>query len=334
MGAGLQVVFGAGPVGASTALHLLDLGHRVRMVSRSGRRSVAFVDKLRSEKESRLELLSGDAANPAELRKASAGASHIYHCLNLSYEDWARGLPPIHAALVSAALEADAVLAVAENLYMYSRGQGRIHEDAIQEPHTRKGALQKALHQKLVEAGASRGLRWTAVRASDFYGPGAIQQSVFGTVRFLEPLYAGRKPGILGDPDRMHSYTYVADYGRALATAAQSPAALGKAWIVPNDRTTSTRELAQLFFEAAGRGRGISPIPRPVLALAGIFVPVIRELGEMLYQKEEDYLVDGSSFKATFGFEPTRLEDGVRTTLAWYLQLHQGSGLIASLQGR
>ncbi len=80
----------------------------------------------------------------------------------------------------------------------------------------------------------------------------------------------------------------------------------------------TSREVARLFFAAAGRGKEVSRIPRFLLAALGLFNPVIRELGEVLYQKEEKYVVDGSLFGSKFGFTPTPLEEGIRRTLKWY----------------
>jgi nucleoside-diphosphate-sugar epimerase len=129
----------------------------------------------------------------------------------------------------------------------------------------------------------------------------------------------------LGNLDLPHTFTYVEDYGRALATAALSPEAHGKAWIVPNDRTVTTRQVARLFFEAAGFTNGKAPkiqrVPRAAFAVAGLFSPLMREVLEVLYQKEEPYVVDGSRFRKAFGFEPTPLEEGVKRTLEWYRTL-------------
>src|SRR5208337_3754431 len=112
-----------------------------------------------------------------------------------------------------AAAEAQgAVLAVAENLYSYSRGVPVIAEATAEKAPTRKGRLRKRLHESLVAEAGATGLRWAAVRASDYYGPGANEQSVFGTGRFLDPLFAGRRPGLLGKPDLPHSYTFSEDY--------------------------------------------------------------------------------------------------------------------------
>jgi nucleoside-diphosphate-sugar epimerase len=315
--AGLQVVLGTGPVGCAAARHLLEEGLPVRMINRSGKRPDLFED-LGPDLQARLEVRPADAMNGEEVMASTRGATHIYHCANVSYERWSRDLPVLHANLVNAAVAHDAVLAVAENLYMYARHLPVMTEDSPVDPPSRKGRIVQALHQNLEAAGREKGLEWVSVRASDFYGPGALLQSMFGTERFLDPLFSGRRPGVIGNPDLPHTYTYVGDYGRALAVAALRPDAHGAAWMAPNDRTLTTREVAALFFAAAERAPGLMRIPRAALVMVGLFNPVIREVVEVLHQKEEPYVVDGSRFSSRFGLEPTRLEEGVRRTLAWY----------------
>jgi nucleoside-diphosphate-sugar epimerase len=317
-GAGVHVILGTGPVGCSAAKLLLEKGFRVRMANRTGKRPDGLLSDLTTDQESRLEITPVDAMDQAQVLAISKGATHIYHCANVSYELWNTVLPRLHSNLVEAAVANGAVLAVAENLYMYARGVEVINEATPEIPPSRKGKLQHDLHGRLVDAGKRRGLKWVSVRASDFYGPGATLQSVFGTTRFLDPLFAGRRPGLLGDPDQPHTYTYVEDYGRALALAALTAEAHGRAWIVPNDRTLTSREVARLFSAAAARGRDVTRIPRLLLAALGLFSPVLREIGEVLYQKEEKYVVDGSLFSSKFGFTPMPLEEGIRRTLEWY----------------
>ena len=317
-----HVIFGTGPVGCAAAGLLLDKGLSVRMVSRGGREPAGAFRSLPPERREKLSFLSVDAMDMAAVRAAARGATHVYYCVNASYEDWDKVLPVMRGNIVRAAAENGAVLAAAENLYMYAKGLPVIREEALIDPPSRKGGLMQRLHNELVAAGVEGGLRWTAVRASDFYGPGSTGQSLFGTERFLNPLFAGKRPLLWGNLDMPHTFTYVGDYGRALATAALSPDAHGKAWIVPNDRTVTTRQLARLFFDAAGFSNGAAPkiqrLPRVGFAAAGLFSPLMREVLEVLYQKEEPYLVDGSRFRDAFGFVPTTLEEGVRRTLEWY----------------
>jgi nucleoside-diphosphate-sugar epimerase len=313
----LHIIFGTGPVGSEAARLLIAKGHRVRTVNRSGRLPELLAD-LPIDTSKRLELVAADALDRSAVVAAGAGASRVYHCANVSYEEWPRVLPTMNANLIEAARGAGAVLAYAENLYMYARGTDLINEQTPIDPPSRKGLLRQKLHQDLVDAGTRHGLPWVTVRASDFYGPGATAQSVFGTERFLDVLYAGRRPRLLGDPDKPHTYTYVGDYGRALVEAALNPAALGRAWIVPNDRTLTTREVAGLFFKAAGRSGDVGRFPRALITGAALFSPLLREVLEVLHQKEEQYVVDGSLFQSRFAFVPTTLEEGIRRTIVWY----------------
>ncbi len=323
--ASIHVIFGNGPLGSSAARFLLKEGHSVRMVSRTGRRPPVVFDDLSGDEESRLEFRSADALDPQAALAASRGASHLYHCVNVPYQDWPRVLPGLQANLVAAARQGNAVLGVAENLYMYARSVPVISDDTPEVPPTKKGLLRKQLHEKLVAAGPAEGLAWTSVRASDYYGPGAVFQSLFGTQLFLDPLFDGRRPRVVGSLDQPHTYTYVEDYGRALAVAALDPRAHGRSWIVPNDRTLTARQASELFFAAAGRTKALGVIPRPLIAALGLFNPLLRELVEMLYQKEEPYVVDGGQFARQFSFTPTTLEEGVRRTIEWYRRVRASS---------
>ena len=47
---------------------------------------------------------------------------------------------------------------------------------------------------------------------------------------------------------------------------------------------------------------------------------------EMLYQFEEDFVVDSSRFMSTFGTQATPLDDAIRATLGWYRDHFVGSG--------
>lgn len=314
----LQVIFGTGPVGLNTAQALLEKGMRVRLVNRSGELSrdrLLTVPLLNDENG---EVLKVDARNPSEVLKAAEGASHIYHCVNPLYHQWAEVLPVVQKNLIDAALSQDAVLSASENLYMYKRGVETISLETPIDPPTKKGMIRQELHQELVNAGEDHGLRWTTIRASDFFGPGSTDQSTFGTRYFLNPLYKGKKVAFMGDPTIAHSFTYVKDFGRALALAAHNDSAWGKPWILANKETTSTEEIAGMFMKQSGKTSPTGRLPRNLLRFLGLFSPVIREVPEMLYQKEERYVVDGTELEKVLRFTPTPLPQAVQETLTWY----------------
>jgi len=53
-------------------------------------------------------------------------------------------------------------------------------------------------------------------------------------------------------------------------------------------------------------------MPRWLLSIAGMFVPILREFREMTYQYDRDYVFDSSKFEQRFGFVPTKPADAVR----------------------
>jgi hypothetical protein len=54
--------------------------------------------------------------------------------------------------------------------------------------------------------------------------------------------------------------------------------------------------------------------------VAGWFDTTVRELYEMLYQYEFDYIFDSTKFTSTFHFQPTSYAEGVRRTAQAYQQ--------------
>jgi hypothetical protein len=61
--------------------------------------------------------------------------------------------------------------------------------------------------------------------------------------------------------------------------------------------------MAAKEFGAEPRHRLLS---RPLIRIAGLFDPEVRESYEMLYRSDSDYLFDSTKFSKAFGFQPTR----------------------------
>jgi hypothetical protein len=49
----------------------------------------------------------------------------------------------------------------------------------------------------------------------------------------------------------------------------------------------------------------------------GLFVPIIRELGEMRYQWREPFVVDDRRFRERFHLLPTSADEAALSTVAW-----------------
>jgi hypothetical protein len=68
---------------------------------------------------------------------------------------------------------------------------------------------------------------------------------------------------------------------------------------------------------ALGRNLRVERVPKAVLALGGLFVPLLRELVEMGYQWDQPFVVDDRRFRERFGATPMSLELGAAETVAW-----------------
>ncbi len=52
-----------------------------------------------------------------------------------------------------------------------------------------------------------------------------------------------------------------------------------------------------------------------MIALTGLFVPLVKELKEMQYQNGQDYFFDSSKFNQRFSFTPVSYKEGIKEIL-------------------
>ena len=67
--------------------------------------------------------------------------------------------------------------------------------------------------------------------------------------------------------------------------------------------------------ELSGRPYALQVAAALDAVLMGLFVPVLRENMEMLYQFEHDYRFDSSKVERAFGLTPTAYREGIAATL-------------------
>jgi nucleoside-diphosphate-sugar epimerase len=170
--------------------------------------------------------------------------------------------------------------------------------------------------EEVAQAHHSGKLRTTAGRGSDFFGPGVLD-STLGDRVFI-PALTGKAASVVGSLDVLHSYTYIEDFGEALAVLGEQDAALGRAWHVPNAPALTQRQLLTILFEQLGAAPKIGSINRLMMRLAGLFIAGARETVEMMYEFERPFVVDSSAYAATFGGRATPHAAALRATLDWY----------------
>ncbi len=298
---GRHAIVGAGSVGTATALCLVDQGHEVTLVTRSGS----------GPDHPGIRRVSADASDPSALAAAVGRAEVLYNCANPPYHRWPELWPPMAASMLSVASDRDAVLVIMGNLYGYG---------PVDHPMTEQDPLASTGTKGRIRLGDVDGrtapptvpgrVRVTEARASDFFGPGVVESSFFG--RNVDRLLAGRKVYLLGDPDAPHTWTYVPDVGRTLAVLGTDERAWGRPWHVPSGPARTQRELATRFCEIAGApAPRIGVLPPAAVSAAGLVSAQLRELKETRYQFDRPFLLDSTSCTRTFGLEATPLDEAL-----------------------
>jgi nucleoside-diphosphate-sugar epimerase len=295
----LHVVVGAGPVGTATARLLMERGHQVRIVTRSG-----------SGPEG-AEHVAADAADAARLADLAEGAVAIYNCVNPTYSRWEQDWPPIAAALLHAAESSGAVLATVGNLYGYGRVDAPMTEQTPLAATGRKGQVRNAMWRDALAAHEAGRIRTFEVRGSDYLGGNSLLSYLV-----TPALRKGRRAFVPADIDAPHSWTCTDDVAALLVTGVYDERAWGRVWHVPSNPPLSIRELSAIAAAQLGSKAKLTSMPYAVLWAAGLVNPMAKELRETQHQFRHPFVLDSTAARETFGLEPTPIEEAVRLDLA------------------
>lgn len=303
----LSVVLGAGSgLGAEIARQLLDQGHDVRGVTRSGQGIPPGAQNVRSN------ILDRRAAIDA-----CRGAAVVHLAANVDYPQWLTTFPTMVDNAIAAAESAGAKLVFTDNLYAYGPVDGPITENTPERPAGPKEKLRSRLGRTLLDAHERGRLPVTIGRVSDYYGPDA--RISLPNELVIEPLARARNPLWFAPLDMPHTFGFSTDTAKALALLGNDPRADGKIWHTPAAETLTVREFIELAGRSSGRVR--KPIRLPALTpkLMAIYDKRLRGYGELDHQRARPWIVDHSAFDATFGaLALTDHEEAIERTLSWY----------------
>jgi nucleoside-diphosphate-sugar epimerase len=303
MGRQQFVVVGAGQVGSALARGLAARGP-VTVVSRNAVSLPAGARHVARD-------ISID-----NLDDVVVGAHTVFLAVNTAYSAaaWARTLPLMQARVADAAARAGARLVVLENLYMHGPSKQALGENQPFSASSAKGAVRARMAEELMARAGRQ--RVASVRPPDFWGPGL--SSALVDDKAVRGLLQGKPLWVFGDPDATHARAWVDDVAATMIAIALSddPAVWGRAWHPPVVHA-SNRDLVAALAGAAGiKNPGVRVMPRWLMGVLGVFVPVLKELREMLYQWDQPYLVDDSAARARFGLKPVGVADGARAIVA------------------
>lgn len=306
----MQTILGAnGIIAVNLAKALTQYTGKIRLVSRHPRK-VNDSD----------ELFPTNLMDADRVDLAVKDSEIVYLTAGLKYDIkvWREEWPVLMTNVINACKKHKAKLVFFDNVYSYGKVDGWMTEATPYLPCSKKGAIRKAIAEQLMNEVKKGELTAMIVRSADFYGP--FTATSFINVLVFDKLASGKAAQLLGSADTLHSLTYTPDAARATALLGNTAEAYNQVWHAPTDKKTLT---GKQFIEQAAAQLKVAPkftvLPKFLMRVLGIFIGVLRESIEMLYQNESDYLFSSEKFEAAFpGFKVTTYEEGIVEVVATY----------------
>lgn len=262
-----------------------------------------------------LHLQAGDVFKTGDVQEAAEGADVIFHSASVPYNEMSTRLLPMGEAVMEAADRLGIRVVAVDGIYPYGKRQNEqpIDEEYPKNPHTKKGKV-KLEFERMFFSPRWKKARGLIVRLPDYYGPTANEASYLGST--LEAIAAGKPAIFIGNMTIPREYVYLPDAAVMIVELAGREEAYGQNWNIPGRGVISGKEIVRLAREAAGTSKMVVPAGSITLLLLGLFIPVMREIVEMLYLTKEPLVLSGSKYERTIGSVPaTSFEQGIQETI-------------------
>lgn len=300
----MQTILGAGgAIGVELAKALKTYTNDIRLVSRNPQ-AVNPDD----------HLLAADLTKPEDVLKAVEGSEIVYLTVGLPYsiKIWQKTWPALMRNVIDACKRHDCKLVFFDNVYMYDPNyMARMTEETPINPTSKKGAIRAALVKMIFDEIEAGKLQALIARSADFYGP-SIQNTGILTEMVLKNFVSSKRANWLGSVQYKHSFTYTPDAGQATALLGNTPDAYNQVWHLP---TAPNPPTGKDWIEAIAKEMGVAPkyqvAPKFLVRILGLFLPIMKEMVEMMYQYDREYIFDSTKFEKRFGFKPTPYLDGI-----------------------
>ena len=303
----MQTILGSGgAIGSELAKALVQYTKEIRLVSRNPKKVNETDMTFRADLTDRNAIFS-----------AVKGSEIVYLTVGLEYKlkVWKELWPPLVQNVIDACIEYHCKLVFFDNVYMIG-GDHVMHitEDSPFSPASKKGEIRAVLDKLILDRVEKGSLTAIIARSADFYG--VVQDRSVLMEIVYKNLLQNKKANWLCNAKVVHSFTYTPDAGKATALLGNTPDAYNQVWNLPTDHNGLTGQgWIELFAREMGKDPKYMVLPKFMVGILGLFIPVMKEIYEMLYQYDREYVFDSSKFEKRFGIKPTPYADGVRETV-------------------
>ena len=303
----MQTILGGnGTIGLELAKCLTTYTNKIRIVSRSPKKV--------NEND---EVMAADLTDRNQVFTAVEGSEVVYITIGFEYnlKVWQTNWPSFMRNVIDACKKYKSKLVFFDNVYMYDPNFiGNMTEDTPIKPSSKKGLVRKGIAKMITDEFNKKELVALIARSADFYGPSISNSVLMLTV--YDNLKKGKAANWFASVNKIHTYTYTPDAAKATAMLGNTHDAYNQVWHLPTDNSKIT---GKQWIELVAKELKVKPkymvIPIWVLGIIGLFVPIMKELKEMAYQYDRDYLFNSSKFEKRFKYKPINPVDGVRASI-------------------
>lgn len=309
----MQTIIGAGgAIGKDLARFLRDYTDSIKLVSRNPVK-VNDTDILQP----------ADVNDPSQIHAAIAGSEVCYVALGFAYKlkVWREKWPVFMHHVIEACIRNQTRLVFFDNVYALDKDHiGRITESSPINPISKKGAVRAAVDRMILEQVEKGKLQAIIARAPDFFGPYDKQKSMMMNTVY-DNLVKGKTAQWFCNADVIHSMGFTPDLARGFAMLGNTADAYNQVWNLPvNSEALTGREWVKLFAAEMKTSDKVTTVPLWMIKLLGVFVPILREMPEMMYQFDRPYFFDSSKFLKRFNYTPVSNKEAVRQAIAAFRQ--------------
>lgn len=300
----MQTIIGSGgAIGIPLAKELKEYTDQIRLVSRNPKK-INETD----------QLYQIDLNDISQVDKAIAGSEVVYVVIGFEYKlsVWQKIWPAFMKAVINSCKKHNAKLVFFDNVYLYDKSAipHMIETSPIHAP-SKKGEVRQQLHEMIMSEVEKNNLTALIARSADFYGPDNKSSAL--NMMVVDNLMKGKKAQAFGNINKIHTYTFTPDAAKATAILGNTTDAFYQVWHVPTTKEKLTNlQWVQLIADELEVEPKIQTIPLWMIKLLGLFIPIMREFPEMIYQNEQDYIFDSTKFEKRFAVTATAPKDGIR----------------------
>lgn len=300
----MQTIIGSGgAIGIPLAKELKKYTDQIRLVSRNPKK-INETD----------QLYQIDLNDISQVDKAIAGSEVVYVVIGFEYKlsVWQEIWPAFMKAVINSCKKHNAKLVFFDNEYLYDKSAipHMIETSPIHAP-SKKGEVRQQLHEMIMSEVEKNNLTALIARSADFYGPDNKSSAL--NMMVVDNLMKGKKAQAFGNINKIHTYTFTPDAAKATAILGNTTDAFNQVWHVPTTKENLTNlQWVQLIADELKVEPKIQTIPLWMIKILGLFIPIMREFPEMIYQNEQDYIFDSTKFEKRFAVTATAPKDGIR----------------------